>query len=193
MTLILLGLFSISAFAQNSEPRTQEELLEEFMRQRREMMKSMMDMMNEAFEEDDFFRMDDSFGMPQSLKGTGENVSVEEKYEDDGSITILIKPQSKNVNLDIKTQDNRITISSEIRQETTGDENGSSFSSYSMSSSTKSIGIPEGYQAKNPEAIEGAIKISLVPNKKIKDASPLNKKRSEKKRRNLLKNDADMI
>ena len=178
MSKILVLFFMLGmtqAFAQNT-PRTQEELLEEFMQQRREMMKSMMDMMNEAFDEDDFFQMDDSFGRPQGLRGSGQNVSVEEKYEDDGSISILIKPQSDNVNLDIQTKDNRITIKSEIRQETKRDEaSGSSFSSYSMSSSTKSIGIPEGYTAKSPEAVEGAIKISLVPNDKVKDISPAKK------------------
>lgn len=173
--VLMLGLLGMNSYAQNNSARTHEELLEEFMQQRREMMKSMMDMMNEAFEEDDFFRMDDSFGRPQGLKGSGQNVSVEEKYEDDGSITILIKPESDNVNLDIQTRDNRITIKSEIRQETKGDENGNSFSSYSMSSSTKSIGIPEGYTAKGPEAFEGAVKISLIPNAKVKEASPLNK------------------
>ena len=65
--------------------------------------------------------------------------------------------------MDIQTVNNRITIKSEKRTEEKTDQAGNTFSSSSMSSSTRSISIPKGYKAKSPEAAGKSVKIVLVP------------------------------
>ena len=179
--ILIIFIASLSLFAQ-----TREELLQDFMQQREQMMKQMMDLFNESFE-DDFFDTKDPFGQIESFKGQGSNVSIEETYEKDGSISILIKPQNPNVSLDIKTSEQRITISSQIKQETTTYEAGNTYKSMSMSSFSRSIGIPQGYTAKSPEAIDGGVKISLVPSDRVKPLS------NKDKAKPLLKQDPDMI
>ncbi len=179
MTVYLSGMSGVAL------SQTREEILKDFMEQRKKMMESMMDLMNDSFEQD-FFDMDDSFGRLQGFKGVGNNVSVEEKYEQDGTISILIKPENENVNLDIKTSEDRITIKSEIREEVKNEKSGTTSSQFSMSSSTKSIGIPKGYSAGSPEAIDGMVKISLKPSKELKKAAP-------EKNRSLLKDNPDLI
>jgi HSP20 family molecular chaperone IbpA len=175
MMVLMSLLFSVQVLAQ-----TRDELLEEFMQERRKMMESMMEMFNESFE-DDFFDTTDPWGDMKSFKGVGSNISIEEKYEKDGSISILIKPQNKDVNLDIQTTDEMITIKSEIRQK--------SDSGMSMSSFSKSIGIPNGYKAKSPEAVDGGIKISLVPSSEVKSIMQDKKKDAKP----LLKQDPSQI
>ena len=79
-------MFSICSYAQ-----TREEMMEEFMRERNKMMKQMIQMFQDDFNNDDFFQDDfDPFGSNKSFKGIGSNVDIEEKYEKDGSISIKV-------------------------------------------------------------------------------------------------------
>ena len=173
MKLILGLLFILNSTLAFSQ--TREEMIEQFMRERKEMMKQMMKMFRDDFSGmDNFFEDDfDPFDSMKSFKGGGTNVEIEEKYEDDGSISIIITPKSENISLDIKTDNGMITIKSDMK--TKIEENGST--SFSSSSYSRSIAIPQGYSAKAPVAAGKGLKISLVPNGKVKKIMDSNKKR----------------
>ena len=185
MKFVFLIFAMIPLFAQ---AQTREELIEQFMKERRQMMEQMMKIFQDDFENDSFLGDDfDPFGtFPKgnSFHGGGKNVKIDEKYEDDGSISIIITPQNKNINMDIQTNENLITIKTEMRIEEETKEGGNSIKSYSSSSSTRSIPIPQGYKAKSPVASgKTGIKISLVPQGEIKDH--IKKKAKPKKSPNL--------
>lgn len=189
---IILMIFFVSlnsAWAQKSH----DELIQEFIQQRQKMMEDMM----KAFDDDDFFK--DDFGDDRifqqlkkhgiggfgGFKTRGENVSIEEKVKDDGSIDVVITPMNENVNLNIETKDNRITIKSETRIEEETDNNGSLSKSYSSSSFSRSVGIPAGYRAQDPKQVEKSIVITLIPKKensllKNKGRQPIKRKKGEK-------------
>lgn len=176
----------------NLAAQTRDEMIEEFMQERKKMMESIMNLFNEEFEQD-FFDTNDPFGNVGAFKGGGNSVSVEEKYEDNGDISIIIKPKGEHVNLDINTTENMITIKSEVKQQTKTDEQGNSFQSSFSSSSSQSIGIPSGYKAKDPVAVDGGIKITLVPSTRMKHTINPNQHKNKPKKKTLLKDQADMI
>jgi len=160
-------LFSLSVVAQ-----TREELIEEFRKERAKMMEEIQKMFQDDFSGADSFFGDsdmDSLFDQRSFSGGSSNVQVEQKYEKDGSIAIVITPQNENVQLDISTEGNKITIKSETKIEQEDTQGGSRSKSISMSSFSKTIGIPDGYKAQNPVQEGKSVKISLLPQDKIKN------------------------
>jgi HSP20 family molecular chaperone IbpA len=159
----------VSVFSFNAYTQTREELIEEFMKERRKMMKQMVQMFQDDFNQDDFFKDDIApFGKQKSYKSSGSSVEIQEKYEEDGSISIIIIPKRENMALDIQTKDGMITIKSEMKVEEESQTGKKSFKTYSSSSFSRSISIPSGYKAKTPKAEGKGIKISLVSTKKVK-------------------------
>lgn len=188
---ILFIFYGESVYAQ----KTHDEIIQDFIKQRQKMMEDMM----KAFDDDDFFK-DDDFGGDQifqqlkkhgiggfgGFKTQGQNVSIEEKVKEDGTIDVIITPKSDDINLDIQTENNRITIKSEMRVEEENDSNGNISKSFQSSSFSRSVSIPTGYIAQNPKQVKNSIVISLVPkesNKLIKDKNkrePIKRKKGEK-------------
>ena len=174
-------------FSQFSFAQTRDEIIEEFRREREKMMKEIMKMFkDDSFMNDDFFGEDmHPFDNIERLKKLrGDNVAIEEKNEKDGSISITITPKNKDINLDISTENNMITIKTETKVKETVDEEGNTYSSMSSSSSTRSIAIPEGFEAMAPKQVGEGILISLKPTEKkvkdvYKDRIPLKKKPGE--------------
>ncbi len=179
---IFLILISFSSYAQ-----TRDEIIEEFRKERSQMMKEIMKMFkDDDFMQDDFFGSDmHPFDNIEHLKKIGgENISIEERSEKDGSISIIITPKNKDISLDISTENNQITIKSETKIEETTKENGNSSTSVSNSRSQRSISIPAGFKALSPKQEGEGIKISLVPAKSkvkriYKDKFPVKKRAGE--------------
>jgi hypothetical protein len=186
LTCVLLALISFSALAQKSH----EQMIQEFLNQRKQMMKDVM----KAFDDDSFF--DDDFDdsslfdqiSKQGLSGfngfntRGKNIKIVEKINNDGTIIILITPANDKVKLDIETTVSFINIKSEQLNKTS--------SSHSQSSYSQSISIPRGFKAQAPSQEGKTIKIALVPTKskskifypKVKDNSnikPIGKRKGE--------------
>ncbi len=182
MKIILMLVLSLTGLSAFSQGRSHNEILEDFLKQRKQMMEKMM----KAFDDDSFFNNDD-FSSMNGFKISGSNIEITERQLSDGNIEIMITPKKDNINMDIQTQNNRITIKTETRVEKSTDQGGNVFKSQSMSSSSRSIAIPEGYQAKSPVGSGKSIKITLVPNEKIKKIVlpsnggkiPLKKRRGE--------------
>jgi HSP20 family molecular chaperone IbpA len=159
-------ILSLNVYAQS-----REEIIEEFMRERSKMMEEIQKMFQDDFSGGDSFFGDsdiDSLFDQRSFSGGSSDVKVEQKYEEDGSISILITPQSKNVNLDINTKDNMVTIKGETQVVQEDEGSGSRSKVISKSSFSKSVSIPSGYKAQNPKQEGKSIKISLLPQDKIK-------------------------
>lgn len=164
---IFLMIFSINTIAQ-----TREEILQQFMEERKIMMEQMIEMFQNDFESDSFFQSD----VPDSLnsfggKTLGNNFQIEEKEERDGSISIIITPQTENMSLDIQTKDNSIIITSEMKVEESNEQGEQRFKSFSKSSSSKVVNIPKGFTAKAPIVEGKGFKISLIPSSKVDSTS----------------------
>lgn len=120
-----------------------------------------------------------TFGM------NGSNVAIKQVQEEDGTISVFIKPKDKNVKLNIETTQRSIEVKSEMKVEKTEQGQGGSFKSFSSSSFSKTVTIPYGYSAKPPVETKEGVKISLVPdNKKLKRQSnrgrkPIRKRKGE--------------
>lgn len=188
---ILILCSSLSSWAQKSH----EEILQDFLKQRKAMMEQMM----KAFDDDAFFSDDfDDDKLFDSLQKngisgfrgfntSGKNVKVEENIQKDGSIDVLITPQNKNVKLDIQTTKNSIVIKSETHEEVKNESQSGMTQSISRSSYSQSVSIPDGYEAKSPVQVGDSIKISLRPSKSSKkiifkkddDKKPIGKRRGE--------------
>ncbi len=159
---VLLLVFPLTLFAQ-----TRDELIKQFMEERKQMMQQMMKIFQDDFSDDSFF--DDSFDMSGSLgagkkfQTQGENVELKENYNDDGSIDILILPKNKNMTLNINTKNNTISIDAEMKVEEKTEKEGQVYTTYSTSKFSRQIGVPQGYNVKEPEAIDQGYKISLIP------------------------------
>ena len=189
--LLSLLITSQSLWAQKSH----DEILQEFLKQRQKMMEEMM----RAFDDDDFFK-DNDFGGDKvfqqlkkhgiggfgSFKTEGQNVSVEEKIKKDGSIDIIITPKNENINLNIETKNNRITIKSEMRVDEESENAGNVSRSLRSSSFSRSVSIPIGYIAQDPKQVEKSIVITLIPEgkknllKKKNGREPIKRKKDEK-------------
>lgn len=189
---IFLLLLSPSSWAQQGHDL--DEVMESFMQERRKMMESIMEMFHEdeGLFDDSFFK-DNSFFDSSKKFGRGQNIAIEEINESDGSITLLIKPKNKDVNLDIETKENAIIIKSETKVSEENEKEGSRVSNYSMSSFKKTIQIPRDFEAKSPQKEGDSIKISLVPSTKIKKVLKKSKKISEDKKPLFKMNDEDVI
>ena len=167
MKWLLLVLMSLPVLAQ---PTDTEKILEKFLEHRKKMMEEVM----KAFEGDDMI-MDDFF-KDEGFRGIGQDFTIEENTTADGNMAIYITPKNKNVNLDIKTQDNRIVIKSETKVKQEDQDQQGSSTMLSSSSYTKSIGIPFGHKALDPVAEGSSIKIVLVPVKRKENGRvPINK------------------
>jgi hypothetical protein len=157
--------------------QTREEIVEQFMKERKQMMEQMIKIFQDDFNNDDFFKDDiDPFKKGSSFKSFGTNVLIEEKYENDGSISIIITPKTQNMSLDIQTKKNSIVIKTELNITESKDQGEQSSRFSSKSSSTKSIQIPQGYKAVSPVGYGKGIKVSLVPLEGIKKKSVPKKK-----------------
>lgn len=184
MKNLILFLLIVS---QSSYAQTRDELIQEYMKERSKMMQEIMKMFkDDSLMSDDFFGEDmHPFDNIERLKKLrGDNVAIEEKNEKDGSISITITPKNKDINLDISTENNRITIKTETKVKETVDEEGNTFSSMSSSTSTRSIAIPDGFQAMPPKQVGDGIVISLKPTSKeikkvYKDRVPVKKRAGE--------------
>lgn len=149
-------------------------IIEQFLEQRKEMMEEIM----KAFDDDSFFQDeffdDDVFeqlrqhglGGFKGYQGAGNNISIQEKMNEDGTISVIITPKNKETNLDIETKQDRITIKSEVEvKEERKDAKGNVLgTSTSMQSFSRVVSIPQGYKAKSPTKKGESIVISLVPN-----------------------------
>lgn len=168
LNLLIVLLLVGSTFA---GAQTREELLEEYRKERNKMMSEILKIFNQdmnSMMDDDFFSDDvDSFFDKRSFTGGSSEVVIEQKYEEDGSIAIVIIPQNKHVQLDISTDNNMITVKSETKVIEENEEDSSRFKSFSSSSMSRSISIPQGYTAKQPVAHGKGIKISLIPSKDL--------------------------
>jgi HSP20 family molecular chaperone IbpA len=158
--ILIISLLFVSTICQ---AQTREEILEEFRKERQEMMSEILeifqsDSMGEAFFDDDM----NPFDNIKKLRDRS-NVTVEEKHEDNGSISVLITPKSDQIELDIQTKHNMITIKSETKIEEESLSGGSSFKNVSSSSYSQSISIPQGYIAESPVTDGRGLKIVLRP------------------------------
>ncbi|MEX1100242.1 MAG: hypothetical protein WEB87_07440, partial [Bacteriovoracaceae bacterium] len=121
VSAFIMNAMTSAAFAQN----THDEIIQRFLEQRKSMMEDIM----KAFDDDEFFKddffQDDLFeslrqhglGGFKGFSGIGNNISVEERMEKDGSISVIITPKDKNTDLNIETTDDKITIKSQVRVE----------------------------------------------------------------------------
>ena len=150
--------------------QTRDEIIEEFKRERQKMMQEVLKMFESHTMNDSFFDMSiDSFGSSAGL------VKVEKIQEEDGSISVFIKPKNKKTQLDIQTLKDRILIKSETKVE----ESGSSFQNFSSSSYSQTIAIPQGYIAESPVPENDALKIVLRPASQIKKKNKVEKKKTK--------------
>ncbi|MFT6633582.1 MAG: HSP20 family molecular chaperone IbpA [Bacteriovoracaceae bacterium] len=171
----------IFLFSSVASSQTREEVLEQFMKERKQMMEQMIQMFQDDFDNDNFFKDNlDPFSGYNSFKGASSNVSIEERYEKDGSIAIIITPTTENMSLDIQTKDSMIIIKTELSIEESKDQQSQKSHSFSKSTSTKSISIPQGYKPKSPIAEGKGIKILLVPDKDMRDRIKPKKKYHKK-------------
>lgn len=190
LKFILLLIVSSTVSAQDSH----DEIIQRFLEQRKKMMEEMM----RAFGDDDFFSDDfdddkvfealknNGIGGFGQFKSMGQNVTVEEKMQNDGSIDVIITPKSENVDLNIETKDNRIVIKSETRVEENNESQSGTSKVFSSSSFSRSVSIPDGYEAQTPKQKDKSIIITLKPSsenmlKKSKDGkTPIKRRKGEK-------------
>jgi HSP20 family molecular chaperone IbpA len=176
-------LVSIILTANLCHAQTREEILEEFRKERQEMMSEILGMFQSDSFGDSFFGDDEAnpFDNIKKLRNRS-NVTVEERHEDNGNISVLITPKSDKIELDIQTKNNMITIKSETKIEEESSSGGNSFKNISSSSFSQSISIPQGYIAESPIASGKGLQITLRPrgsrseramNEKPKDDEPV--------------------
>lgn len=153
-----------------------DKVIQQFLEQRKKMMEGIM----KAFDDDEFFKsgneaFDDKmfdqirkhgFHGFQGFNSSGNNVSVEEKVEKDGSISVIITPKNKKIKLDIQTNKDQIVIKSQRMSEVENKNKEGITRNYSQSSYSQTISIPNGFEAKDPKAQGKSIVINLFPKAK---------------------------
>ena len=92
--------FLVLFFSFSSYSQTAEEIFEQMIKEREQMMGKISQM----FADDDFFSGFDN------LRAFQSGVSVNKVQEDDGSISVLIVPTDQNMKLDISTSSSSIKI-----------------------------------------------------------------------------------
>ena len=177
--ILILTLFSLYAFADDSR----EEMIKDFLRQRERIMQDMMD----SFDNDDFFngstgfddsiidKFDKSFFRNNSL---AKEVLIDQKKMPNGDIVVKITPKKKNIKLDIKTDENEITVISKklIEQKDEGQDSHSFMKS--SSTSTQSIGVPFNYEITGP--VKEGESIIYTMKKKMSGKAPVKKSKWDK-------------
>lgn len=178
-TFLTLFIFPIKPlYAQ----KTHDEILQQFLEQRKRMMEEIMksfdnnifdnddkffkdlnDNFDKAFDDDVFKRLrKKGFGSIPGFEHSGQSISIEEKVSDDGSILIIIKPKSKDMKLDIQTTDEQIIIKAESVVKEDSEMQQGKAHTFFQSSTSRSVSIPQGYKALPAEAVEGGLQIRLV-------------------------------
>tara|TARA_Y100000385_G_scaffold265208_1_gene299288 strand:+ start:254 stop:880 length:627 start_codon:yes stop_codon:yes gene_type:complete len=174
--LIISSFFVLQSFAQ--QPDDADKIVQQFLEQRKKMMEEVM----KAFDDDEFFkRGDDSFDDKmfdqirkhgfrgfQGFSSSGNNVKVEERVEKDGSISVIITPKNEKIKLDIKSTKDQIVIKSEMMSDVENKNAQVTTKSYSKSSYSQTIRIPNGFEAQSPKAKDKSIIIKLTPKAKGK-------------------------
>lgn len=174
--LILNFLIMTSSFAQQGDDA--DKVVQQFLQQRKKMMEDIM----KAFDDDDFFKesneaFDDKmfeqirkhgFRGFHGFSSSGNNVKVEEKVEEDGTISVIITPKNENIKLDIKTSKDQIHIKSEKISKIENKSKEGISKSYSQSSYSQTIQIPNDFEAQDPKARGKSIVIVLIPKAKGK-------------------------
>lgn len=160
--LITTTIFSLNLFAQKDH----DQILRDFLEQRRKMMEQMM-----KHFDDDFFKMDDDikdFGkLPgnkvMEFSSNDQAVKVERKQNADGSIELHITPKDKNVEFEINTDKDMVTIKGKSTFAQKDESKKGMTSSTIQSSFQQSYGIPSGYKALDPVQQDETIILKLVP------------------------------
>lgn len=159
-SIVLLTFFISSAFAQTD----QNSVIRDFLRQRQRMIKEM----EKAFDSNTFGdSVDDSMMGDMTFGSNDDAVKIERISNTDGTIDLKITPKSKDINFDIETKNNQVTIKGKSKvEEEKVDTNGNKSTSQFMSSFQKSYGIPYGFDAKPATQVGKSIIIKLVPQNK---------------------------
>lgn len=169
--LIISSFFVLQSFAQQADDA--DKIVQQFLEQRKKMMEEIM----KAFDDDDFFKSENDafddkmfdqirkhgFRGFQGFSSNGNNVKVEERVEKDGSISVIITPKNEKIKLDIKTTKGQILIKSEMMSDVENKNEQGSSRSYSKSSYSQTIQIPNGFEAQSPKAKDKSIIITLIP------------------------------
>jgi HSP20 family molecular chaperone IbpA len=163
--VLILSTILSTAFAQ----KTHDQILEDFLESRRQMMEKMM----KAFDEDDFFKNDF-----QTFPKQDASIKIEQITEKDGKQYIVITPQSKDINFDLDVTDSEVKVKGTVKVEEKNTDNQSqSFSSYN-SQFSQIFPIPLDKKALSPKQEGESIKIELVP---LKDErTPVSKPKNDK-------------
>lgn len=163
VSLLLLGCPIIN-FSQDHDQLTKQQIWDQFRQDRRAVMQQVLKLFNDDFEDDDFYKGDQS-------------VEVLEELQDNGDIHIKIIPKSKNIQLDIQSSGNSITIKSDTKVEEETKKGNSRFQSFSSHSFQRSIGIPSGYKIASSKQIDKGWLFVLVADQKFKKTLPKKSRR----------------
>lgn len=136
VVVILIFMYALSCFGQ-----TRQEMIEQFKKDRAQMLNTISEIFG-----DDAFVQQEVFG-----KKLEQDVSITEKSNADGTVTIVILPKSKDVSLDIKTDEDNISISWKSKK--------------TSRSGSQSLRIPRGYKALSPTQDKKSILIQIVSKK----------------------------
>lgn len=151
----LLFFFVLTSVFNHSYAQTREDFIENFMKERKEMMKKMDEMVKSAMNDNDSFDYESK-----------SSVNINQIKENDGTISIYIGPTNKNVDLKIKSTDSliKVTTRSNFREQKGESSSRSVFSS--SSSSSQIISIPDGFKALPAQTTEDdRLLIKLVKHK----------------------------
>ena len=98
ISLSILG-FSLWGQTPSDNEGQRQKLLKQFMQERKQMMKQMIDMFQDDFSSDSFFN--DDFDPFKKMGGhqlsQGRNVSITEDFQENGDIHIKVTPKNKNI------------------------------------------------------------------------------------------------
>lgn len=162
MKIIISVFMALSATLSFGQSR--EELLDQFIQMRKQMLEEVQKIFDEDLSTDNFFSDNfKGFNGFKSFSSGGQNLNIEEKYLENGKIVYLITPKNKNISFEITTDNGQIQISSEMAKKEDSSSQFGQSQFFSMSKSQRSIAIPEGYKVIGPEKEGDAVKITLVP------------------------------
>lgn len=164
--LIFLFVYVGTLFAEDGR----HQMIRDFLKQRERIMKEM----TESFGDDSFFQGQSMFdqslvdNFDNSFFGNNKfasNVSIDQVQLENGDIKVVITPKSKNIELDIKVSQDRLTVSSKTVVEQEDESSAGKSFSKSMSSSSQSVGIPLNYELGTPTT-EGDSVVYVMTKKK---------------------------
>ena len=160
--------FTIILISPSYSDSTQD-YMSKLRQERMKMKEQILKMFNNGMSMGDFFDSD-SISSFDNLRSSS-SVIVNEEVNSDGSIDIIIKPKSKDTNLEVDVSDKAIIIKSESRVEEKTENGSGTFSSFSSSSFSQSIPIPAGYFASKPDYSGDGVKIVLKNSQTAKSKS----------------------